>query len=250
MIGGQPANWCLYFEAIWSGKKCNDNLSIFQKVTTCRFNHNIMKKMFFPITLITALTLCLTGVEVFSQKSGLYLSYSDYKKDSLSYKSDCNEKHKIKLTGAFSNGKIIVIHEGEKLKLKKKSIYGVLMCDGSLYRIVGNIHFKMMEEGKIILYSRSVNGTKTTTITKYYFSLDGQSAISQLTLKSLMDAFPSNHKMHDELPVWFKSENDLFEYDNYHKAFKINRFLEKFMNWSCISNESYYKCYEQLVDLF
>lgn len=189
-----------------------------------------MNNVLFPITIITTLILCLTGAEVFSQKSGIYLSYSDYKKDSLSYKSDCNEKHKIKLTGAFNNRKIIVIHERKKWRLKKKSTYGVLMCDGSFYRIVGNIHFKVMEEGKIILYSRSVNGPKTTTITKYYFSLNGQSAISQLTLKSLMDAFPSDHKMHDELLVWFKSDNDLSEYDNYHKAFKINRFLEKFMN--------------------
>lgn len=189
-----------------------------------------MKKIFLFIPIITTLVFSLTGTNVFSQKSGIYLSYSDYKKDSLSYKSNCKEKHKIKLTGAFNNKKIIVVHEGKKLELKKKSIYGVLMCDGTFYRVVDNIHFKVLEEGKIILYSRSVNGPKTTTITKYYFSLDGQSAISQLTLKSLLDAFPSDHKMHNELQVWFKSDNDLSEYDNYHKSFKINRFLEKFMN--------------------
>lgn len=174
--------------------------------------------------------LCSIGSIAQAQKSGVYITYADFQKDSLSYGVDCGEeKHRIRLEGFFGGKYMTIFHGKEKTKLRKEGVYGVVLCNGNFYRIHYNSYHKVEERGKIWLYSRTKSTQKMKQVLEFYFSIDGKSPIRLLTFQNLMNAFPTRHDLHDELRVWFKNNAELSSYDGYHKAYKINRFLEKFI---------------------
>jgi hypothetical protein len=49
--------------------------------------------------------------------------------------------------------------------------------------------------------------------------------IKALTLENLKQAFPENHRFHDWLDATFCAGQNLGEYDEFHKMFKVNRLL-------------------------
>lgn len=174
--------------------------------------------------------LCSIGSIAQAQRSGIYLTYSDFQKDSLSYGVECGkEKHHIRLEGFFGGKYMTIFHGKEKVRLKKDGVYGVTLCNGIFYRIHNNSYYKVVEKGKIWLYTRTKNAAKMQQVLEVYFSLDGKTPIRLLSLQNMMNAFPTRHDLHDELRVWFKNDAELSVYDGYHKAYKINRFLEKFI---------------------
>ena len=59
-----------------------------------------------------------------------------------------------------------------------------------------------------------------------YFSKGGNKDIKVLTLMNLKATFPENHKLHDAIDAQFKTDASLSEYDQFHKHYKINHFLE------------------------
>jgi hypothetical protein len=179
--------------------------------------------------MMTAL-LCSIGSIAQAQKSGVYITYADFQKDSLSYTIDCKkEKDRIRLEGFFGGKYMTIFHGKEKVKLIKDGVYGAVVCNGDFYRIQQKSNYKVEEKGKIWLYSRTKTTQKMKQVLEVYFSLDGNSPIRLLNFQNLMNAFPTRHDLHDELSVWFKNDAELSVYDGYHKAYKINRFLEKFI---------------------
>src|SRR5258708_11321316 len=96
-------------------------------------NADIRMKTGFKIFI----AMCFSMISLFSQnlfgqisnasKSGVYLTYSDYKLNKLSYTSDCkNEKQIIKLNEFLDEPFITIKHKNEKIKLQKSSIYGII----------------------------------------------------------------------------------------------------------------------------
>lgn len=81
--------------------------------------------------LIKIFVLMLFALHTIAQdKSGVYITYSDYVNQKLSYEIDCKtEKHVIKLHDFLNQSFITVNHKGEKIKLQKDSIYGILNCN-------------------------------------------------------------------------------------------------------------------------
>lgn len=192
-----------------------------------------MKKATYFLQAAVMMTMFLysIGAKAQTQKSGVYITYADLQKDSLSYGVDCGkEKHRIRLEGFFGGKYITIFHGEEKIKLKKEGVYGAVLCNGFFYRIYNNSNYKVEEQGKIWLYSKTKTTQKTKQVLEVHFSLDGKSPIRLLTFQNLMNAFPTRHDLHDELRVWFKNDAELSIYDGYHKAYKINRFLEKFIH--------------------
>ncbi len=60
---------------------------------------------------------------------------------------------------------------------------------------------------------------------KYYFVTGGGAVLQLLTKDNLKAAFPSNHKFHDALDATFKDDKALYEYDSFHKIYKVNHIL-------------------------
>lgn len=195
-----------------------------------------MKKAtyFLQATVMMTMFLVSIGAKAQTQKSGVYLTYADFQKDSLSYGVDCGkEKHRIRLEDFFNRKFITVIHRGKKVRVQKSVIYGVLYCDGSLQRFSGKQHYRLEEQGNVWIFSQEFTVSQgrggIQRGKRFFFSNTGGGAIQPLTLLNLKNAFPARHDLHDELSVWFKNDAELSVYDGYHKAYKINRFLEKFI---------------------
>lgn len=72
----------------------------------------------------------------------------------------------------------------------------------------------------------SVALSVTVSAQHNHSSRDGNSEIKELTLLNIKGVFPDNHMLHDAIDAQFKSDASLNEYDQFHKNYKINHFLE------------------------
>lgn len=180
-------------------------------------------------------SLCLIAFcsrPAIAQKSGVFRTYADFQAGKMEYGINCEtEKHKIKLKEFLGKDFITVIHEGKPYNLKKAEIWGYQLCDEKVVRFQGSDHFSLDDKGVLWVFSKQFekmvspkSGTKT--VTTYYFSKGGDGVIVELTLLNLKAAFPDNHKLHDAIDAQFKSDGSLSEFDQYHKHYKINHFLE------------------------
>jgi hypothetical protein len=182
---------------------------------------------------VLAVATLISSVSLQGQKSGVFRTYSDYTTGKMEYGIDCaTEKHKIILNDFLSKDFIKVVHEGKRYNLKKNEIWGFQMCDDKVTRFQGKEHFLLQDKGILWIYiqqkvqSGSPKAGGSKTITAYYFSKDGNSEVKELTLLNIKAVFPNNHVLHDAIDVQFKSDASLNEYDEFHKHFKINHFLE------------------------
>ena len=188
--------------------------------------NNSIKK----IAVLAGIVLLGTGT-LFAQKSGVFKSYADFQAGKMEYGIDCaTEKHKIKLNDFLGKDYITVVHDGKPYDLKKAETWGYQLCDEKLIRFQGNNHFPLEDKDILWIYTKqsvtTVQRGKTETITIYYFSKGGNGEIKELTLLNVKAAFPDNHMLHDAIDTQFKTNASLNEFDQYHKHFKINHFLE------------------------
>lgn len=179
------------------------------------------------------LMLFITAMTAQGQRSGVYLSFSDFQKDSLSYGIDCRkEKHRIRLEDFLNRRFITVLHRDEKLRLEKAVIYGVLYCDGSLQRFSGKQHYRLEEQGIVWIFSQDFTVSHGRggghREKRFFFSKGGNGSIQLLSLLNLKNAFPDRHDLHDELDLRFPSQQDLAAFDNYHNQYKVNHLLQKY----------------------
>lgn len=191
-----------------------------------------MKTIVINFTIVAGLALISTG-SLFAQKSGVFKSYADYSIGKMEYGIDCaTEKHKIKLNDFLGKDFITVVHEGKPYDLKKAETWGFQLCDEKIVRFQGKEDFEASDKGILWIYSKqhAEHGNPKTgghkTVTEYYFSKGGDGEIKDLTLLNLKAAFPDNHKLHDAIDAQFKTDAALAEFDQFHKKYKINHFLE------------------------
>lgn len=191
-----------------------------------------MKKLVKIAALLVGLAIISTG-SLFAQKSGVFKSFTDFTSGKMEYGIDCaTEKHKIKLNDFLGKDYITVVHEGKPYNLKKAEIWGFQLCDEKIVRFQGKEDYSV--EDKSILWVSSKQSTvpgnpktvSSKTVSTFYFSKGGGGEIKELTLLNLKAAFPDNHMLHDAIDGQFKTDASLGEYDQFHKHFKINHFLE------------------------
>lgn len=189
-----------------------------------------MKTIVKKISVCAGLIIFSAG-SLFAQKSGVFKTYADFSSGKMQYGIDCaSEKHKIKLNDFLGKDFITVVHDGKPYDLKKAETWGYQLCDEKLVRFQGNNHYPLEDKGILWIYTKqsviTVQRGKTETITTYYFSKGGNGEIKELTLLNVKAAFPDNHMLHDAIDTQFKTNAALNEFDQYHKHFKINHFLE------------------------
>lgn len=62
---------------------------------------------------------------------------------------------------------------------------------------------------------------------KYFFTTVSSDILQPLTKDNLKKAFPENHPFHDALDATLKYDDDLTQYDTFHKMYKINWLLKE-----------------------
>jgi hypothetical protein len=190
------------------------------------------KFIIFLLVVISALSITaqnsnLNAVNQTS-KSGVYLTYSDFKNNKLTYEVDCKkETNAIKLHEFLNKSFITVKYKGNKIDLQKDSIYGIQNCDEPLIRFQNKEHFVLAEKGPLWIFYKEVNvaQSKGTKFEKeYFFSSTGGGKLIELTINNVKSTFPDNHKLHDAIDLQFQNIS-ISEYDTFHKMFKINHII-------------------------
>lgn len=87
------------------------------------------------------------------------------------------------------------------------------------------------KEGPVTIYkfennSKPPKGTDKYT-PKYFFTIASSHVLQPLTKENLKKAFLENHPFHDALDATFNSDENLSQYDAFHKMYKINRILKE-----------------------
>lgn len=188
-------------------------------------------------TLFVSIGMLAAGLSVFGARasaqsakmSGVYLTASDYEFGKLAYEGDCGSKvHKLEIHDISNKPYIDVTHDSEKHRYSKSELFGFRACDGRDYRFSPKLEYQILEAKELYIYLHDVSvsqGRTYRTVHEYYFSVGANGPIEALTLENLKHAFPDNHRFHDWLDATFGSGQNLAEYDEFHKMFKVNRLL-------------------------
>ena len=139
------------------------------------------------------------------------------------------EKHKISADLIFRDKIISVKHNDTVYTFQKDSVFAARYCDNSIVRFSNNQQYPLLNPAEAILLYKVVSGSGikgSPIVTKYYFSNGAKDSIRELTLNNIKKSFPDNHKFHNLLDMQFKSDDELIEYDRFHKCYKINQILK------------------------
>jgi hypothetical protein len=161
--------------------------------------------------------------------SGIYRTADDYAAGRLAFEGACGSKaHKLAIHDVSNKPYIDVTHDAEKHRYAKSELYGFRACDGRDYRFASKLEYRILEARELYIYSRDITvneGRSNRTVLEFYFSVGANGQIKALTLENLKQAFPENHRFHDWLDATFSAGQNLGEYDEFHKMFKVNRLL-------------------------
>jgi hypothetical protein len=181
------------------------------------------------IQKLTALVLLsvviVTATAQDKEKTGIFLTASDFKQNKLTLETDCgSSKLKIKLNDFLNKPYIEVVQQRQVKRYQKSEIFGFKECNGKEFRFVGTSHFRVVNPTEqILIYKVEIAPiAKTPGKTVWYFSKEASSPVQLLTMHNLKSAFPDNHKFHDELDAVIHDDMNLCAYDEFHKKYRIN----------------------------
>ncbi len=193
-----------------------------------------MKTKLLFLTIVFFGTICKSlGLEAdsLSNKSGLYLTSSDFTSGKLTYVIDCLTKNNKLKTSDFLNSRTIKITNSDTtIKLSKSAIWGYRICDGKEFRVYRDQDYEIIDKAAIIVYqkkeTRRGNPKSNLSYTKtiYFFSENPGSQLKALNLANIESAFITNKKFHDLIDLYFKSDEELLMFDDYYKMLRLNHF--------------------------
>ena len=165
--------------------------------------------------------------------SGIYKTSQDFDNGKLSYAFNCDSSSsKIKLHAIFSTNYIDIISNGNKIRVRKDSIFGYRDCKQKDFRFSKNDdhQYQIMENKDIVIYKTFVSvtsssGKTTQLVPEYFFSVSSSGEMLPMTLINLKKAFPGNIKFHDMLDVQFGDGTVVSSYDSAHKMYMVNYLL-------------------------
>lgn len=177
------------------------------------------------VVFVAAVAVVNPAMAMARDATGIYLTAEDYKNAWLTSESNCDSSgHKVELHDVLHKSFIHVTHDGVTRKYLKSEIYGSRTCEDGDYRFVGNREYQILEAGGVLLYSAYLHVGRRS-VRRYFFSNGADGQVLRLTRDNLKRAFPDNHRFHDALDQTFKRDDDLIQFDDFHRQFKVNRLL-------------------------
>lgn len=161
--------------------------------------------------------------------SGIYQTATDFQHKKLTYAINYKtEKHKISTNILFDGNEIKIKHDGQSYTMDKDATYGFKDTKGNVFRFVDRKEYRVLNPEETILiyeFKHLAHSPKESEKyqPEYFFSKDAASAPQPLTKANLKAASPNNHKFHHALDLQFRKDEELIEYDSYHKIYKLNQ---------------------------
>lgn len=167
--------------------------------------------------------------DALAQKTGIYLTHSDFDSARISIVKKENLKYKLSVDNLFNESIVKVVIGDSTFIFDKDSIFGYLDDENINYRFYNKKTYRIINprEG-ILLYSITtmINPKGNQTSINYYFSVTASSAIYPLTKLNLKRAFPNDSNFHELMDMYFNSDADLLAYDSFYNQYKINRIYQ------------------------
>lgn len=186
-----------------------------------------MKRRSFILIGITLLFLFENSI--LAQKTGIYLTHSDFDSARIAFVKKENLKYKFRVDNLFNESSVKVIIGDSTFKFQKDSIFGYRDDNNVNYRFYNKKTYQIINptEG-ILLYSIStiVNPKGNQTAISYFFSVNTSSAIYPLTKLNLKRAFSNDSNFHELIDMYFNTDSDLLAYDSFYNQYKINRIYQ------------------------
>ena len=131
--------------------------------------------MRYLIRLFLIIILLCFSLRVFAQ-SGIYYAEANYKRKITNYQIPCINKLTLEESYNFYTKKYIKLSKAEQIKkFNKKEVWGYRDCQRFDYRLVHNLHYKILEDDALVIYKidyaiqSSFNDFLRGVIPKYYF---------------------------------------------------------------------------------
>lgn len=181
------------------------------------------------VVIFNLLMLAAVDVTAQSNKSGIYITQSDFENKKLSYATDNPlEKNKIHFHEFLNRPYVTVKHNGEKITLFKDDIFAY-QKKGRVVRTSDFVSYTFVEKGVIWIYFKDLNihlGKGVKRVRQYYYSVSGKQKIVPLTVNNLKKSFPDKPIFHQYLDAQFRTDADLSTYDRIQSKLKVNHLLE------------------------
>lgn len=193
-------------------------------------NRKTIVHFFKAIILFALLQLTTINGLLAQQIIGVYLSNKDFDANKTSYTKEKNNKCKIKLHHDNYKPYIEIKRRDTSLLLLKDSVFGYKNMEGISFRFFKKQVYQIINQGEhILLYKTEIKTgsiKEQKTIIHYFFSNGSSGEIFELTIPNLELCFKENIAFTEFLEVHFKNDDDLIEYDDKHKMYKLNRLLK------------------------
>jgi hypothetical protein len=162
-------------------------------------------------------------------KSGLYLTTDDFLKSRLRYAdASSGSEYKIKVhDGLFGAPTVDLVYNGKKEVFALNKVYGYRDSKGVDYRFFDRGVYRIEDTTGFYLYSstKMVQGEKIARPqAQYFFSVQPNGNVQQLTLPNLESAFAENAQFRyglEALAGHFRGDLELAAYDGMLKTYKI-----------------------------
>lgn len=162
-------------------------------------------------------------------KSGVYRTAADFVAGRLEFPIVCaTEQHRIDRHTALDRPYVDVTHAGERTRIAKNDLFGYRECGGLVVRFADGKEYTILGSGPLTLYARAVmvpvgKGFSATPV--YYLSRTPDGPIGPLTRDAVMNLFPNDHRLHDQIDIAFRSDRELTAYDARHGQYRLLRWL-------------------------
>lgn len=187
----------------------------------------LIRNIFFIASFITIHTV--------SAQSGIYYAEDNFKNRLTNYQIPCPKELSPEKLYDFYSKKYILLSKAEALKkFKKKDIWGYKDCQGFDYKIIHNIHYRILEDDALIMFSLNYDTDanfrdfQRGMISKYYFSKDLSSPIELLNLDNLKKVFKDNNTFIQNVVRYLKTPHPCLHcYDDHDKTYIVNELLKE-----------------------
>jgi len=183
----------------------------------------------FSLLTVFAFACGVASAGNHARVSGLYLTAADYQNGQLAFAGSCGAAgHKLEIHDVTNKPYVDITNESQEHRYAKDQVFGFHACDGHDYRFGWSLEYQILEAKDLCIYARDIPvspGKGFHLQRVYYFSVGSRGPIAALTSANLKAAFPNNGKFNASIDNTFGDGEDVAQYDQPNKMFKVNRLL-------------------------